>query len=319
MVYIITESNDLMTDLVIDWFVSYNIPFKRINDNKFLNCTLRIDKQTIDKSTFSDATMIWHRRGKINLFPPQFFKKFPYRKPIFKYLQKELRVVERYIEKNKKIEIGKNYIGSYIKEIDSNKLYNLQIAQEIGFNIPKTIITTQKKSLIQFYLENKCKIITKDLYAPVFIQAKKNQLISKGVNAISKTQLNVLAKNFAPIFAQEYISKIYEIRVFSFQDKLFAMAIFSQNDEKTKIDYRNYNRLKPNRCVPFKLPTEIQKNIIEFLDFINLTTGSIDLIVTPEGKFYFLEVNTMGQFHWLSENCNYYLEKEIFESLSYYD
>lgn len=42
------------------------------------------------------------------------------------------------------------------------------------------------------------------------------------------------------------------------------MEIFSQFDEETKIDYRNYNRVKPIRNVPFKLPKVIENKLKKF-------------------------------------------------------
>lgn len=39
------------------------------------------------------------------------------------------------------------------------------------------------------------------------------------------------------------------------------MAIFSQNDDQTKVDFRNYNINKPNRNVPFMLPNELESKI----------------------------------------------------------
>jgi hypothetical protein len=46
-----------------------------------------------------------------------------------------------------------------------------------------------------------------------------------------------------------------------------------------------------------------------------MNTGSIDLILTPNGEYFFLEINPMGQYDWLSKNCNYYIEKDIAEML----
>jgi hypothetical protein len=42
--------------------------------------------------------------------------------------------------------------------------------------------------------------------------------------------------------------------------------------------------------------------------------GSIDLIFNENG-FYFLENNPQGQYEWLSENCNYYVDRYIAEQL----
>ncbi len=93
------------------------------------------------------------------------------------------------------------------------------------------------------------------------------------------------------------------------------MAIFSQNDDKTKVDYRNYNIEKPNRCAPYSLPQSVESKLFSLMKKIGLNMGSIDMIVTKNTEFVFLEVNPTGQFGWVSENCNYYLEQEIVNCL----
>jgi len=46
-----------------------------------------------------------------------------------------------------------------------------------------------------------------------------------------------------------------------------------------------------------------------------LNSGSIDILVTPNNEYVFLEVNPVGQFGMVSQPCNYYLEKRIAERL----
>lgn len=89
------------------------------------------------------------------------------------------------------------------------------------------------------------------------------------------------------------------------------MAIFSQNDDKTKIDYRNYNKEKPNRTIPYLLPENISSRLSRMMCKLDLNSGSIDMIVTPRDEFIFLEVNPVGQFGMVSKPCNYNLEYEI--------
>lgn len=96
---------------------------------------------------------------------------------------------------------------------------------------------------------------------------------------------------------------------------IYSMAIFSQNDEQTQVDFRNYNVKKPNRTIPFKLP-EIEKDkLVKFMNAVNMNCGSIDVIYTKDKKFVFLEVNPVGQFYQLSYPCNYHVEKKIAEYL----
>ena len=89
------------------------------------------------------------------------------------------------------------------------------------------------------------------------------------------------------------------------------MAIFSQNDMQTAIDFRQYNSNNPNRNVPFKLPDNLKKSLTKLMCDIGLNTGSIDMIYTKDKEYVFLEVNPVGQFKMTSMPCNYYIERDV--------
>ena len=57
--------------------------------------------------------------------------------------------------------------------------------------------------------------------------------------------------SFAPSLFQSKIEKKYEIRSFYLKGKFYSMAIFSQNDTQTEIDFRRYNDFVPNRTIPY--------------------------------------------------------------------
>jgi D-alanine-D-alanine ligase-like ATP-grasp enzyme len=63
------------------------------------------------------------------------------------------------------------------------------------------------------------------------------------------------------------------------------------------------------------LPSSLQEQLKTLMNKNRLDSGSFDIILTPESEYIFLEVNPIGQFQWLSRNCNYFLEKEIAELL----
>jgi D-alanine-D-alanine ligase-like ATP-grasp enzyme len=44
---------------------------------------------------------------------------------------------------------------------------------------------------------------------------------------------------------------------------------------------------------------------------LSLKTGSVDFILDQNDKYYFLEVNPIGQFGMVSYPCNYNLEKKV--------
>lgn len=298
---IISERNDKSTDNVLEWLDYYDIDFERKNvDSDRSDFCIRISTQ--ETTTSVSDCIVWNRRGYMSLLPTN-LKNSEW----IGYLKKEQFPVLATLEKSN----PKNYIGSYVHEVENNKLNNLQAAAKVGLEIPKTFVTNNKRDLLKFVEANK-KYITKSLVYSPFLEKKDCYYKGSGTIVVD---FEKLSEHFAPSLIQEYIDKEIEIRIFFILDNFYAMAIFSQNDLKTQIDFRNYNDEKPNRCVPFEIEATTLAKIKEFISVIGCDSGSIDLILTPENKFVFLEINPMGQYHWLSESCNYYVDKHIAELL----
>ena len=302
MINIISESNDISTNKVIDWLYYFNEDFKRINTD-IDYCELSLEINNEDKSSSLDNNVFWIRRG---YFP--FIKKEAKNTIYFEYLKNEYLLSVFFIEN-----FSNKIIGSYYKEYHNNKLENLIFAKKAGLKIPNTILTNKKCELEKFIKKDK-QYITKSISKSPYI--KKNEILITGDGTCILDKVKIPEK-FSMSLVQEYINKKFELRVFFIKDFFYSMAIFSQNDEKTKIDYRNYNLDKPNRCIPFELPNEIKSKLKKFAKISKHNTGSIDLIYSTENEYVFLEINPMGQFDWLSGNCNYNIEKKIAEILIY--
>jgi len=198
-------------------------------------------------------------------------------------------------------------------EFTVNKLEVLNEARKVGLKTPQTYICSTKSELINFIKEHK-RIITKDINKPLFFY-NKNLYYNTITKEVTKSIINKLPKNFTPSFFQCLIEKQFEIRVFYLDGNLYSMAIFSQNDSKTSIDFRDYNLQKPNRFVPYIVPENIRSKIVNLMKRLKLTTGSIDLIYDKNSEYIFLEINPIGQFSMVSNPCNYFLEKKVAQHL----
>ncbi len=199
------------------------------------------------------------------------------------------------------------------KSTKVDKFSNLRLAKDIGLEIPPSIITNSKKDLKTFFGKHD-EIITKPLYETLSFK-EKNNFISFKTDKIEGLEIDNLPDTFFPSFFQGYVEKDIELRVFYLEEKFYPMAIFSQLDPKTKTDFRNYNEQNPNRKVPYILPNEIEEKLTILMKELDLNTGSIDLIKTPDKRYVFLEINPTGQFGFTSKACNYYLEDEIAKTL----
>jgi len=194
-----------------------------------------------------------------------------------------------------------------------NKTDALKIAQKNGIKIPDTLITTLKKDVIKFKDKHK-NIITKPIKDVSFI-AYNNIELKMYTKTVSDGDIENMPETFFPCLYQNQIDKAFELRVFFIEDSYYSMAIFSQEDDKTKVDFRNYNLKKPNRNIPFSLPKNIESKLKKTMNELGLNTGSIDLIIDNENNYIFLEVNSVGQLGMVSEGGNYNLEKEIAQKL----
>ena len=50
---------------------------------------------------------------------------------------------------------------------------------------------------------------------------------------------------------------------------------------------------------PFQLPEKVGKQMLQLMDQLGMNYGAVDLILTPENEYVFLEVNPVGEFFWL--------------------
>jgi len=312
MILIISNNRDKSTFEVSEWLLyskskyiilketdEINDFFLEIINNKSTSYSFKINNnQEINSNQISS---IWIRLDGLHIKMPSLVEN----SQIKKNLNEEWLTIKSFILNNNK---NRKSLG-YYPENEINKLKVLKIAAEVGLDIPRTIICTSK-NLIKNHIGS-TRLISKHISNLITIE-KEDKVYSFSTFEI---KTNKLPDTFFPSLFQNLIEKKYELRIFFFQNKLYPMAIFSQLDKKTEIDFRNYNYHKPNRTTPFKLPKSILEKLKKLIKKLGLDTGSIDMIVTPNNNFFFLEVNPHGQFGFVSSSCNYFIEKDISEYL----
>ncbi len=202
---------------------------------------------------------------------------------------------------------------SHPRRSSLNKLDVLQRAARAGIATPATLVTTEREALRRFCAERGT-VITKPIgEVDAFVEGEVSHFLF--TTALGLPEIDALPERFAPSLFQEMVDKVYELRVFYLAGEFHAMAIFSQNDEQTRVDFRQYNRQRPNRNVPYRLAPELAARLRGLMDDLGLETGSIDLMVAQDGREVFLEINPVGQFGMVSRPCNYQLERKVAELL----
>jgi ATP-GRASP peptide maturase of grasp-with-spasm system len=311
MILIISFNYERSTSDIAEWLLYYKSHFNILTETNVTNYVYyvqtneehnQISITTHDGSTinFDDVNSVWYRRGKFfngnkSIVNDLSNKEIDY---FIKIAEKEWECVNDLLLLTL---LPKTLIGNYLKS-NLNKLQVLQIAKSVGLTIPNTFITSKKKDV-----NVSSRIINKTISNIAHI-AIENKLFYNRTVEIDAT---LLPETFSVSMFQELIIKKYELRIFFLNDIFYTSAIFSQNDDKTVIDFRNYNHVKPSRTVPFELPDNIKKKLKRLIQKLGLNTGSIDMMVTTDNKYVFLEVNPDGQFGMVSYPCNYYIERDL--------
>lgn len=212
---------------------------------------------------------------------------------------------------------------SYINNLQSSlvpKFKQLMVAEQSGLLVPTTYLTNSKQTLKELAHQSST-YITK-CFNSYPIQIQKQRFLNYTVT-IEKEELQEVQDHFFPSIIQEQIEKEIEIRTIYFYGKCYSVAIFSQSNNNTKVDYRNYDTENPNTLVSYQLPKDIEEKVTKFMNKLNLNFGSIDFIKNKEnGNYIFLEVNTMGQFDGISNVMNINIHMMLAQkliSLSNYD
>jgi ATP-GRASP peptide maturase of grasp-with-spasm system len=204
----------------------------------------------------------------------------------------------------------KKWLANY-RTVKPDKFMVLNKARSLGLRVPASIITNNKTALFDGMPAD---IIAKSISDISFIETKNKDVLTMYTFPLKPLKKSIPG-NFLPTLVQEEIKKEYEIRTFYIDGQFFSMAIFSQNDPQTKADFRKYNYLRPNRFVPYVLDKWVEQKLTILLQYLDINTGSLDLIFTPEGETVLLEINPCGQFGMMSKPCNYPLEEIVADTL----
>lgn len=321
MILIISQNYlEHSTDKVIDWIHHKEINFQRINGIDFykkVNIEIGDNgaKLKLNNLDWDKVGAIWFRRwvapqnsSEILLKKVHSEESDSLIRQLNKFIRDEFKVLTTYFFDW----VPKNKVFDKIFDNEINKLKVLQKAAELGIKIPRTYIHNNKNDYE--YIKNKFEeLITKPISnGPAIDIGKKTYVAytSKCDNIPDE-----VGEKFAPSLNQPLINKKYEIRSFFLKDRFYSMAIFSQADSQTELDFRKYNHIRPNRTIPYKLPEDVEYKLSCLADHFGLNSGSFDLIKTTENEYVFLEVNPGGQFGMVSYPCNYYLEEEIANEL----
>ena len=170
----------------------------------------------------------------------------------------------------------------------AQKVYQLKLAQELGFRIPRTCITNQPAAAKAFIdREGRRGTIYKAFSATSQAWRETRLLRPNEIELIDSVR-------HAPVIFQEYVEAEVDLRITLIGGKIFAAAIHSQETDY-KVDFRMH--IDSARYDAHELPRHVKAKLLQYMAALGLVYGAIDMRLTPEGDYVFLEINPCGQ--WL--------------------
>lgn len=298
-VLIITNENDVHADAVVVELRKRGVPVFRFHPEEFPHaCSMsfevregRIEGEIVNQHhrvDFADICAAWYRRPQ-SMFTTSGNPNLLSTEPSDYVKKQGIAAIRTLYEA-----LDTLWVGHPRKLLRADvKALQLAAASKAGLTTPHTLISNRVAKAAAFV----------DQLGDAECAIKP--LIATGVSDEQGYRMpltTILPKGFplnsvalAPNIFQPYIHKAAELRCVVIGNHIFAAEIKSQDNEKTRLDWR------AGGCTHavFTLPAHVEAAILRMMASFDINFASLDMIVTPEGDFVFLELNPNGQWLWL--------------------
>ncbi len=166
------------------------------------------------------------------------------------------------------------------------KPLQLRLAEKLHLRIPDTLITNDPSAAVAFIERHRQRVVHKTLAPP-----RHRFLPTKAWSESDRDVLDNLV--LAPTIFQETVTDCRELRITVIGDQVFAAEF---HPAVGLIDGR-LDLQTPYR--PHTLPHDLSRRLLALVRQLGLVFSTIDMKLTDEGEYVFLELNPMGQYLYI--------------------
>jgi hypothetical protein len=180
------------------------------------------------------------------------------------------------------------------------KAAQLKLAGALGFALPATLLTNSPDAFLGFYRQQNADVISKLAGGRSFMLGFGEQFM-RYTEGVSRRDAGYAdSVRYTPVLFQSYVPKKVELRVTVVGQRVFAAEIHSQASHHTRHDWRRYD-FSQTVYRPHGLPQDVERRCVQLVERLGLCFGAIDMILTPDDEYVFLEINPNGQYLWIED------------------
>lgn len=312
MLLILTSDKDLTADFLIVELINRGLPYFRLNAEELTEADFHfaMAENTVQREVtvgtrtvvLSEVDAVWYRRA----LHPGYTASLSRSESVF--VAGELRHLALGLVMNPDV-IWVNPIDKV--SVAELKVYQLQIAQQLGFRVPRTVISRDAKVLRTFAAGNETGTICKPIFHGLLAgESADYSIYTRRVTAESIDAANV---KICAAFLQEEIPRKSDVRATFIGPHCFVADI---EGDPSLVDWRD-----PDVSVSYtasSLNQEVEAMCRAMLAKLGLNYGAFDFVRTPAGDLVFLEINPTGEWAWLEDSLGFPM-REAFIQLFYGD
>ncbi|UIJ87230.1 hypothetical protein LZK77_04415 [Rhizobium leguminosarum] len=187
----------------------------------------------------------------------------------------------------------------YASERAESKPFQLMMAKRAGFIIPDTVVSNDP-AVIQKFVESGDETRLAKPFSPTVWKGRDGDFVTRSAIVRPDDLPGNVFLQACPMIFQSYVEKSYEVRITCFGSQLVAVRLNSQQIDAARVDWRAVSPAKLG-VERIEIPPVVRSACLSLLNGLDLAFGCIDMIVTPDNEWVFLEINQMGQFLWVEE------------------
>jgi MvdC family ATP-grasp ribosomal peptide maturase len=196
----------------------------------------------------------------------------------------------------------------------NNKLRQLRIASEVGFVIPRSLITNKAEFVREFFQQVNGKMVSK-LLTPLSRSMETDSEFFFYTSIVKESDLqDAESLRYCPMVFQEQIPKLQELRVVYVNGNIFVGALNADVYAAATVDWRKPG-IDAGPWQHHELPDAVVRRLQDFMGKFGLLFGALDFILTPSGEYVFLEVNPIGEWGMLEKDLDLPISSAIADAL----